>query len=91
MKRPINVFLEVNIGSRRGAYFFLQVNPFITGNTPVCDWVFESVDDITLQALQYLLVTLKRMLQNYRTIRKKFILVANANDHIIFVMKIAGL
>ena len=28
---------------------FLELfNPIATGNTPVCDWIFESVDDINV-------------------------------------------
>ena len=24
------------------------VNPFAAGNTPMCDWIFESVDNLTV-------------------------------------------
>ena len=30
----------------------LSVNPSATGNTPVCDWIFDYVDNITVDAIR---------------------------------------
>ena len=47
-----------------------ECNPFITGNTPVCDWIFKPADNFTVHVapmkhfFKDFLVILKRPLQN---------------------------
>ena len=70
------------------------LNPFATGNTTVCDYIFESADNITVNIITFpqdFKVILKRRLRNYFKILKKcffviLILVGGwlTNDYWIF-------
>ena len=75
------------------------INPFVTGNTTLCDWILETVDNITVHIvhifIQNFLGTLKRTLEILQTFKEMFsryipIVVSGSwtNDHRIFLMRI---
>ena len=62
-----------------------MIIPIATGNTPVYDWIFESVDNNTVHSTpnsfhQDFTVVLKRTLQNYCKILMKCFLVIYINN-----------